>query len=220
MRSRIYPRWLLAAAVSTLAVIAAPVASGAAPSGQAMSWHVGYYTASNQTLSMAQAGAGGMATINFTDQANTALLLSTQGSSGFLGNDLGKTVTATFTIAGADSAFSAYPDQCYPTGEAPNARIYFETSNAGGFQYYHYWWAETYATLANGTFTLSATLLPSSANWGDWDGNADYSDALFTQAASNVTGIGLSFGGYCHYESGVGTADGTGSLTLTSFSVS
>ena len=206
---------------ASVGAVALPVVGGATPAGPTKSWHIGYYTPSNRTLSMAQASSGGLATVNFTSQANTALLLSTQGGSGFLGNDLGKTVSATFAISGASASdFMAYPDQCTPAGAAPNVRIYFETSNAGGFAYYHYWWAATDVVLGNGTFTLTATLAPSRANWGDWDGNGDYTDALFAQAASDVTGIGLSFGGYCHYESGVGTVDGQGSLTLTSFSVS
>lgn len=39
------------------------------------------------------------------------------------------------------------------------------------------------------------------------------------QAASNVTEIGISFGGGCFFENGVGTTDGSGMFTLTSFTV-
>jgi hypothetical protein len=40
----------------------------------------------------------------------------------------------------------------------------------------------------------------------------------FMDAASNVTMIGLSFGGGCFFENGVGTIDGSGTFTLDSFS--
>ena len=100
-------------------------------------------------------------------------------------------------------------------------RLFFETSNAGGFAYSHYWWADDASyTLANGTVTISAVVDPTAANWSDWGGELSGANtASFTAAASNVTGVGLSFGGYCHFESGVGTADGSGAFTLSSFTV-
>ena len=73
--------------------------------------------------------------------------------------------------------------------------------------------------LAKGTVTITATVLPS--GWSDWNGQpaAGNVDA-FNQAASNVTLIGLSFGGGCFFANGVGTADGSGTFDLDSFSVS
>jgi hypothetical protein len=35
-----------------------------------------------------------------------------------------------------------------------------------------------------------------------------------------VTAIGLSFGGGCFFENGVGTTDGSGTFTLNSYTVS
>jgi hypothetical protein len=40
----------------------------------------------------------------------------------------------------------------------------------------------------------------------------------FNTAANNPTAVGLSFGGGCFFENGVGTTDGSGSFTLTNFS--
>lgn len=214
----------LAAAIVFTGVLVAPAMAGAAPNGPGASgWHLGYYNPSNRALSMAQAApGGGLASINFTNQNNTALLLNTQGNSPLLGNDLGKTVTATFTISGAAASdFTYYGEDPLVSLPAASVRIYFETSNAGGFSPANYWWSYVgYHYLSNGTFTITAAMTPSSANWDTWDGGASYSDSAFSTAASNVTGIGLSFGGGDFFENGVGTMDGSGTFTLTSFSVS
>jgi hypothetical protein len=61
------------------------------------------------------------------------------------------------------------------------------------------------------------------ANWSDFFGhfgNEPAFSAGFTAAVSNVTTIGLSFGGGCFFENGVGTTDGSGTFTLDSFKVS
>ena len=216
-------RTLMAIGALTLGTVLAPTVAGAAPAGPgAPGWHVGYYTPSGRALSMSEAAptAGGGAMFPFTNQPNTALLIATQGSSSLLGNDLGETIHATFTISGVTGSFMAYPDQCYPNGAAPNVRLFFETSNAGGYANTHYWWADVASSpLANGSETLTATISPTSP-WSDLNGKAsgDNSSA-FADAASNVTAIGLSFGGYCHYESGVGTSNGSGTFTLTSYTV-
>ena len=54
--------------------------------------------------------------------------------------------------------------------------------------------------------------------WSDWNGQPSASNAAdFIAAAGNVTTVGLSFGGGCFFENGVGTTDGSGSFTLTDF---
>jgi hypothetical protein len=73
--------------------------------------------------------------------------------------------------------------------------------------------------LSNGTFSLTATVEP--AGWSDWNGKLGVDQvAGYMDAASNVTTIGLSFGGGCFFENGVGTTDGGGTLTLDTFTVS
>jgi hypothetical protein len=215
--SRVARPLILAFALVLAALVSsAPVLAGGSD------WHVGFYTPSGRTLSNASAGlpTTGLATFNFTNQNNTALLVTDKGSSPFLGNDTGKTVTATFTISGANTAFTYFgePDGC---GSPANVRLFFQTSNAGGFDETHFWWSNpASATLVNGTFTVTA--LVDGAGWSDFFGhfgnNPDFA-AGFASAASNVTTIGLSFGGGCFFENGVGTVDGTGTLTLDAFSV-
>ncbi len=203
-----------------LAILAVLVLGGtsALAASSSSPWHVGYYTPGG-SMSNTQAGTsgGGLASLNFTSQPNTALLVTSQKAknSSLLGNMAGKTITATFTVNGTD-AFTYYgqPDAC---NTPASARLYFETSNGGGFDYTHYWWSNpASAVLANGTLSVSATVDP--ASWSDWNGQSGTSvPAGFAAAASNVTTIGLSFGGGCFFENGVGTANGMGGLVLDSY---
>lgn len=205
--------------VAALAISAAPALAGGSD------WKVGYYTPSGRALSMSSADrtAAGLATFQFTSSPDTALLVTTHGSSkgDSLGDLTGKTITATFTISGA-SAFTYWgqgTDQ-NPCVNPANTRLFFTTDNGGGFAYTHYWWSNpSSAYLANGTLSVTATVEP--AEWSDWNGQGGLVEpAGFADAASHVTMVGLSFGGGCFFENGVGTVDGSGTFTLNSFSVS
>ena len=190
--------------------------------GRRVQLEVGYYTPSSVgTLSLAQAkpGGSGIASFNFTDQANTALLVTTHGAykGDTLGNLTNETITATFNISGATPGAFIYYGTC---GSTPaSTRLFFQTDNGGGFAYTHYWWSNPASqVLANGTWTVSAKLDP--ALWSDWNGQFGTTESAgFADAASNVTVIGLSFGGGCFFENGVGTTDGTGTFTLDSLTV-
>ena len=210
-------RVMVVAALAVCVALVGAAASGASP---AAGWHVGYYN--NSQLSNAQAAKGGdgsIASLDFTSAPNTALLVTSDKS--LTGDLTGKTITATATVSGATGAFTYYgePDGC---NSPANWRLYFETSNAGGFAYTHYWWSNpTSAVLANGTLTVTATVDP--ASWSDWNGKlgTDQSaSAGFAAAAANVTAIGVSFGGGCFFENGVGTTDGSGTFALNSFATS
>ena len=194
-------------------------------------WKLGYYNSSGRALSMTTTGpGGGLAAFNFTSQPNAALLVTQQGSSkGTLLGDLkGKSVDATFTISGVDGAFT-YSGQgtdsnpCTGPLTAANVRLFFETDNGGGFAYTHYWWSNPLTVLlGNNSFELKQSL-NSGAGWSDWNGQMadsalDVTEG-FNDAVANVTLIGLSFGGGCFFENGVGTTDGSGNFTLNSFTV-
>jgi hypothetical protein len=188
-------------------------------------WKIGYYTPSTPgTLSMSAAGPGGLASLGFTNAPNTALLATDHGSykGQLLGDLTGKQITATFNISGATGAFTYYGEgtASNPCGTPANVRLYFATDNGGGFAFTHYWWSNPMAAvLDNGTFTLKARVEP--GEWSDWNGQVGTVVlAGFNDAAANVTLIGLSFGGGCFFENGVGTTDGSGTLTLTSFTAS
>ena len=143
-----------------------------------------------------------------------------------LGDLTGKSVTANFTISGLNSgqkvAYYDEPDAC--GGTTAYVRYFFETSNAGGFDEAHYWWSNPTAidlNTVNGSATLPTVPLTGDL-WSDYNGhfgnNPTYA-AGFDAAVSHVTMIGLSFGGGCGFENGVGTTDGSGTFTLNSFTV-
>jgi len=204
-----------------VAVLAAAVWSAGPVAAGGSEWHVGSITPSGQTLSMASADmpATGLAAFQFTDQPNTSLLVTTHGASkgSLLGDLRGMTIQAQFTISGASAFF--YDTTNNPCGTPASTRFFFQTDNSGGFAFTHFWWSNPESqVLANGTFTLTATVEP--GEWSDWNGKGGLTDPpAFADAASNGKMIGLSFGGGCFFENGVGTTDGSGTLTLDSFSV-
>ena len=219
------------AVVTTLVLAgAAQAAAGGTP---ASGWHIGYFQNTAPQPSNAQAPSAAplaIASLNFTNQPNTSLLVTDQKAKfgGLLGDIRYKTVTATFTVSGVHGAFTYFGEPSCG-GTTANARLYFDTSNAGGFDETHFWWSNptsvtlnpASAVLANGTVTVTANV--EGSEWSDFfghHGNEEAYSAGFNAAAANVTDIGLSFGGGCFFENGVGTSDGSGSLTLNSFSVS
>jgi hypothetical protein len=207
-------------------------AFGPAPPPPASGWQIGYYTPSPVgTLSYAQAFRGsGEASLDFTSADNTALLITGQKAKfpsllGDLGGDT--SISATFDVAGVTGLFTYYGEpSCNgplpDLGPAPNVRFYFQTSNAGGFDETHYWWSNPVSQiLVNGTWTLTTDFNPSS--WSDYYGHFGIDPAYaagFEAALANVTDIGVSFGGGCFFENGVGTTDGSGTFTLDSFNAS
>jgi len=199
--------------------VASTVAGAASNGPGASGWHIGYYNSSGRALSLAQAApGGGVASLNFTNQPNTALLIADQGSDkAIVGNQAGGTITATFTVSDATGAFTYYGGPS--SGGQANVRLFFETGG-GPFAYTNYWWSDVaFTPLGNGTYTLTAQIDPA-AQWSDWNGQPSATNiAAFDAAASDITGIGLSFGGGAGFENGVGTTNGSGSLTLNSFTV-
>jgi len=209
-------RRLVVASLTVLAALgwsAGPAAAGGSE------WKVGYIGGSDKTLSLASADLpdGGLAQLQFTNQPETSLLVTTHGSSPLLGNLAGKTITATFDISRATAFFydASGGNTC---GTPANTRLYFQTDNGGGFAFTHFWWSNPESSfLASGHFTLTATVEP--GEWSDWNGQPGATQvAGFNDAASNVRMIGLSFGGGCFFENGVGTTDGSGTFTLDSYS--
>jgi hypothetical protein len=208
--------------IAGAATVATVLLSSAPALADSSIWKVGYYTPSGRALSVANAKRGaGIASLDFTDQNNTALLVTTHGASkgDALGDLTGKTINATFAVSGVTGVITYFGEPSCG-GTTANARLFFQTDNGGGFQYTHYWWSDVaWTPLGNGAFSLTATVEP--AGWSDWNGKLGVDQvAGYMDAASNVTTIGLSFGGGCFFENGVGTSDGGGTLTLDTFTVS
>lgn len=220
--------------VVMIAALAVALLSGSAHAADggdsASNWHIGYYTASpHGTLSFAAApiAASGIASLNFTNQSNTALLVTNNKAkfSSLLGDLTGKSVSASFTVSGLSTGNNfMYYGEPSCGGVTAYVRYFFETSNAGGFDETHYWWSNpvSAALIANGPVSLASVPLTGN-NWSDFYGH--FGDdptytAGFNAAVSNVTEIGLSFGGGCFFENGVGTTDGSGTFTLNSYTTS
>jgi hypothetical protein len=215
-------RWI----ATGLAVMAAAALSAAPAMAGSSDWKLGYFTPSpHGALSFASADrpTAGVATFNFTNQPNTALLVTTHGAfNGTLLGDLrGKTIHAEFDIAGASGPFTYFGEgtKDNPCIYPANTRLFFETDNGGGFAFTHFWWSNPEnRVLSNGHWSLTASVEP--AEWSDWNGKPGPTQVPgFVDAASNVTVVGLSFGGGCFFENGVGTTNGTGTFTLARFTL-
>jgi hypothetical protein len=136
-----------------------------------------------------------------------------------------KTITATFSITGVTGSF-AYGGEPDGSGAPATARLYFDSASitkARNIVATNYWWSNPVSVTlnGNGTGTLTETVNP--ADWSDYFGalgNQDQStSSAFDAAAMDVKDVGLSFGGGFFFANGVGTTDGSGTLTVTSLSV-
>ncbi len=215
-------RLLFVAAVGLATLVAA--APGASASTN--QWKLGSYTADGGfAFKSAPLGTFTFPTVPATNTGGqgAALLLNNTGT--LTGDLAGKTITVTFTISGADTTFN-YGGEPDGSGVAANVRLYWDSASitkAKNLVATDYWWSNPVSvTLANGTFTLTTTVSP--ANWSDYFGafgNQDQSTTSgFNAAAKDVKDIGLSFGGGYFFANGVGTTDGSGTFTVTSFTVS
>src|SRR5215210_218670 len=166
---------------------------------------------------------------DFLDTPDTALLVTSHPSynGALLGDLTGKTVSARVGVSvnpTADFDYYGEPDAC---GRQANVRLYFQTDTGGKFEETDYWWSNPISVdleaLKAGDQTLAASLSDPS-KWSDYNGHfgsdPQYT-AAFAEAVKDVQSIGLSFGGGCFFENGVGIKQGTGSgsVRLMDFSV-
>lgn len=193
-------------------------------------WKVYDYNASGQALRVRQpffvnmASDGGIA-FNFLYTPDTALFMT--GHPSYRGDLLGdmrdKTVAARIGItvtSGQQQPVYTYfgdPGEC---GHIPsNVRFFFQTRPSGPFNPSDYWWSNPVnqelqslqaTTNPNGSMEISNTFKPEF--WSNYYGMFGTMDPVgWDHAASNVVAIGLSFGGGCFFENGVGIVPGTGS---------
>lgn len=198
-----------------LLVTAMPNVADAAASG----WKIYSYNASGQAFSSKQAPSGtGIAEFDFQPVPDDALLAMNAKSS-----ILGKTITATFEIVGAGT-FTYYGQGTTgnPCATPASARLYFSTSN-GPFAYTKYWWSNPASAVLTSPGSASVTATVEPGQWSDWNGQFGTVDgdttAAFNVAASNPDLIGLSFGGGCFFQNGVGMSSGSATFKLLSFTV-
>jgi hypothetical protein len=138
--------------------------------------------------------------------------MTTTNTPGLIGDLRGATITATIQIVETNSPMWWFGNDCGSGVRFPNVRLFFTTviepyplayANAHELEF---WWAkEAFARVQQGTITLTAHLDP--AKWGDSQGHSGETEpyrAGFLSAASRVAQIGLSFGGGCFFDTGIG----------------
>lgn len=203
-------------------------------------WKVYDYNASGQALRSRQpfivSNPDGGIAFDFLYSPDTALLIT--GHPSYRGDLLGDLssksaisarVGVTVTPA-TDFDYYGEPDGCDNGTNGANVRFFFQTQTTGPFNPMDYWWANSPTSHRQlqdlkdfGDFTITNSFLPS--EWSDWDGHFATQDAAhlaaFDAAKHNVKAMGLSFGGGCFFENGVGIHPGTGSgfFRLMDFSV-
>jgi hypothetical protein len=191
------------------------------------SWKVYRYAPSDRALSSRHADAtpDGLATFTFTAAPDTALLAS-ERPWGPHTSILGRLIVAQFSISGAESfTYSGEGTPDNPCGTPATVRLYFNTNGAAAYGtdndwYSKYWWSNNigYQALGNGTFEIFAWVRPE--NWSNWNGQMGTARPEgFAAAASNPDLMGLSFGGGCFFENGVG-ATGNATFTLINMGIS
>ena len=217
------------AAAGVLAILAIPaITEDFSSVNGAPKWKVYDYNRSGQAFSsrIPTLVSDGI-TFNFLPTPDTALLVTNHPSyrGSLLGNINGKTITATISATISQGAMFTYFGEGTPSnacGTPANVRLYFETS--GQFAPTNFWWSDTafadLTTLAGSHANMTLTASVNPATWSDFNGVSGATDpAAFAAAASNVTFMGLSFGGGCFFENGVGVSGGTGSFKLKSIDV-
>ena len=172
-------------------------------------------------------GSGGIATLDFSVPDKTHLLYNSKDPE-LLGDLSAKTMGASFTVTGlsegATFTYSGQGTTGNPCGSPATVRLFFESIAPGTkFAYTNYWWSNPVGVNLSDLSGSMSVSLADTSQWSDWNGQMANSSqevsAAFTTAASNVTLVGLSFGGGCFFENGVGTTDGSGSFTLNTFTV-
>ena len=214
-------RSLLACFATFALVLAAfPTTADAASSS---GWKIYSYNAGGGLSSKQATGdATSIARFEFLPTPDDALLAIKQpdGAHGTLN---GKTITATFAIEGV-ATFTYYgdPDGC---NTPPNTRLYFNTN--GPFAYTNFWWSNpaSQTLIATGPATVMFTVKANveAAEWSDWNGQFgtvdDETTAAFEAAAADPDLVGLSFGGGCFFENGVGVRTGSATFRLISYTI-
>ena len=177
-----------------------------------------------QLASGSAQGSAGIATFNFAVPDKARLLYNSKDAT-LLGDKSGSTMIATFTVQDVigDFTYSGEGTTSNPCGTPATVRLAFESIPPGSkFAYTNYWWADvSSAQLVNNLNGSMSVTLTDPSLWSDWNGTSGASvPSEFAAATGNVTEVGLSFGGGCFFENGVGTTDGSGTFTLDSFGVS
>jgi hypothetical protein len=231
MKMRRLLTFVVALSLSLVPITVASAETFDNPQGN-FNWKVYDYNASGQALSSRQPFRVGTTdhgiAFDFLHTPDTALFMTAHPSyRGDLVGDISSKTMISATVGvtvDATAQFTYYgePDDC---GTPANVRFFFQTQSPGPFAFTDYWWSNPVAvTLENlkaSDTTITNGFDPSM--WSDWNGkNGIENVTAFDAALHNVKAMGLSFGGGCGFENGVGIAPGTGNgyFRLMDFSTS
>ncbi|MDE3164792.1 MAG: hypothetical protein KGN36_03225, partial [Acidobacteriota bacterium] len=185
-------------------------------------WKVYDYNPSNRAFQsrVASVAPTGGVSFDFLTAPNSAVFAtnhpSYQGT--LLGDLTGKSAYAQVGVTVAPGTTFQYygePDAC--GGTKAFVRFYFETSTSGKFAETNYWWSNPVAidlaSLVAGDQTMTVAL--TADKWSDYYGHfGTQYPAEFAAAVKDVESMGLSFGGGCFFENGVGVSSGGGIFRL------
>jgi hypothetical protein len=158
---------------------------------------------------------------DFLYTPDTALLGTSHPSyrGDLLGNMSGKSVSADVGVTVTPLTQFTFYGEGTPDNPCPNpayVRFYFQTDTSGKFEETDYWWSNPMSVDLEALKTSDAVLaadISDGSQWSDYfghHGNNPAYAAAFQKATKDIQFIGLSFGGGCFFENGVGIAPGTG----------
>ena len=225
---KMFKRAFLAASVAAFAAAVPLLAEDFSDVKGAPKWKVYDVNHSNRAFRSRipdLAPSGGMG-FDFLFTPDTALLTTDHPSyrGSLLGDLKGKLLSATIKLNFAPGTQFQYYGQGTPANPCPtpaaSVRFFFQGNTNGPFAYTKYWWSNpTSVQLANLVNGIPLTIMVhvQSGLWSDYSGQFDA--AGFDAAAKDVQTIGLSFGGGCFFENGVGIMPGgSGSFQLLNIS--
>jgi len=193
------------------------------PNSRSQDWHADHWGGwSVPTITNAR----DIATLPIpTPSSNIRLvsMLTTTNTLGVLNDLTGKTISATVWMECSNSPVFVFGNGC-GGGLPANMRLFLTTDmspynvNAANINETGYWWSSApigWAPIAPGITVLQTSFDPTfwSDSLGHWALDPKYT-AAFQNAVQHVAQIGLSFGGGCFFDVGIGVSNAGASATL------
>lgn len=198
---------------------AARSGNGTAGTWSAYVWDSRFSTL-RQTASVAPAGS----VAGFPLQSNMTALLTTTSASGLVGNLAGKTLTATVSLTSTATIVYGLENGSGCPGTPANMRFFISSDphtyspSKAGRNETGYWWSNPASVPMDAPVSGAAISVPlAPGNWSDANGHYSSDSgytAGFNATVANLQQVGVSFGGGCYYDTGIGVTSGTGSFTL------
>lgn len=189
-------------------------------------WSVYVWDSRFSTLHQSAATTPSGAVAGFPLQSNMTALLTTTSASGLVGDLTNKTLSATVSLSFTGSIVYGLEDPNSCAGSPASMRLFISSDphtyspTKAGRNETAYWWSNPMNVPMNTQVSGATINVPLSPDqWSDANGNhgstAGYT-AGFNATVSNVQQVGVSFGGGCYFDTGIGVSGGSGSFTLNS----